>query len=183
MEFNGTYTYSHAIDDAPEQNNIDSGAFFLSDPLNRRRDRGNSLTDRRHAFNGNLVQEFKGFRLSTIFTAQSGDVFNLGSNRNLNGDGTAGTAFQRPLGIGRNTLRAPAVYELNARFGRTFRIRERARIEAFAESTNVLNHDNITGLAVTALVDPAGAILTGPTLAHTTALDQRLIQLGFKFIF
>ena len=183
LEFNGTYTYSHAIDDAPEQNNIDSGAFFLSDPLNRRRDRGNSLTDRRHAFNGNLVQEFKGFRLSTIFTAQSGDVFNLGSNRNLNGDGTAGTAFQRPLGIGRNTLRAPAVYELNARFGRTFRIRERARIEAFAESTNVLNHDNITGLAVTALVDPSGAILTGPTLAHTTALDQRLIQLGFKFIF
>jgi hypothetical protein len=36
---------------------------------------------------------------------------------------------------------------------------------------------------VTASVDPTGAILTGPTLAHTTALDQRLIQLGFKFIF
>ena len=183
LEFNGTYTWSHALDDAPEQNNIDSGAFFLSDPLNRRRDRGNSLTDRRHAFNGNLVQEWKGFRLSSILTMQSGDVFNLGSNKNLNGDGSAGAAFQRPLFVGRNTLRAPAVYEWNLRFSRSFRFKERARLEAFAESTNVLNHDNITGIAVTALVDSTGAILTPATQAHIAALDQRLIQLGFKFVF
>ena len=45
-----TYTWSHAIDDAPEQNNIDSSN-FLSDPTNRRRDRANSLTDKRHVFN------------------------------------------------------------------------------------------------------------------------------------
>lgn len=183
LEFNGTYTWSHALDDAPEQNNIDSGAFFLSDPLNRRRDRGNSLTDRRHAFNGNVVQEWKGFRLSSILTMQSGDVFNLGSNRNLNGDGSAGAAFQRPLFVGRNTLRAPAVYEWNLRFSRSFGFRERARLEAFAESTNVLNHDNITGITSTASVDATGAILTPATQAHTTALDQRLIQIGFKFIF
>ena len=50
-----TWTWSHSIDDAPEQNNIDSGAGFLSDVTNRGRDRGNSLTDRRHAFNGNAV--------------------------------------------------------------------------------------------------------------------------------
>jgi hypothetical protein len=42
FELFGTYTWSHAIDDAPEQNNIDSGNFVLSDPTNRRRDRGNS---------------------------------------------------------------------------------------------------------------------------------------------
>ena len=183
LEFNGTYTWSHALDDAPEQNNIDSAAAVPSDPLNRRRDRGNSLTDRRHAFNGNLLQEWKGFRLSTILTMQSGDVFNLGSNRSLNGDGTAGVAFQRPLYVGRNTLRAPAVYEWNARFSRTFRIKERARLEAFAESTNVLNHDNITGINATAQVDATGAIVTPATQAHTAALDQRLIQLGFKLVF
>ena len=51
-ELFATYTWSHAIDDAPEQNNIDSGnTVTLSDPSNRRRDRGNSLTDRRHVFN------------------------------------------------------------------------------------------------------------------------------------
>jgi hypothetical protein len=39
FELFGSYTWSHAIDDAPEQNNIDSGAFLLSDWSNRRRDR------------------------------------------------------------------------------------------------------------------------------------------------
>jgi len=183
LQFSGTYTYSHAIDDAPEQNNIDSAAAFLSDPTNRLRDRGNSLTDRRHAFNADAVQDWKGFRLSSTFFAQSGDVFNLGSSRNLNGDSSAGAAFQRPLAIGRNTLRAPSVYELNARFSRSFPIRERARLEAFAESTNVLNHDNITGIATTAQVDANGAITSPASLVHTTALDQRLIQFGFKLVF
>ena len=46
LEAFATYTWSHAIDDAPEQNNIDSSNLVLSDPTNRRRDRGNSLTDR-----------------------------------------------------------------------------------------------------------------------------------------
>jgi hypothetical protein len=57
-----TYTWTHAIDDAPEQNVIDSPSFFLSDPTNRRRDRGNSLTDRPNVFNSNLVYtpEWKG---------------------------------------------------------------------------------------------------------------------------
>ena len=183
LDFQGTYTYSHAIDDAPEQNNIDSSAAVLSDPLNRARDRGNSLTDRRHAFNGNLVQYWKGFRLSSTIFAQSGDTFNLGSNRVLNGDTTASTAFQRPLYVGRNTLRGPAVYEWNARFARTFGIRDKGRLEAFAESTNLLNHDNITAINTTAQVDTTGAIVTPATLAHTTALDQRLIQLGFRFLF
>ncbi len=183
LDIQATYTYAHAIDDAPEQNNIDSAAAYLSDPANRRRDRGNALTDRRHALNGSLVQYWKGFRLSSTFFAQSGDTFNLGSNRVLNGDTSAGTAFQRPLYVGRNTLRGPAVYEWNARFGRTFGIRDKGHLEAFAESTNLLNHDNITGINSTAQVDANGAIVTPATQAHTTALDQRLIQIGFRFVF
>ena len=64
-ELFATYTWSHAIDDAPEQNNIDSGnAVTLSDPSDRRRDRGNSLTDRRHVFNltGVFMPEFHASR-------------------------------------------------------------------------------------------------------------------------
>ena len=55
LELFGAYMWSHAIDDAPEQNSIDSTNMVLSDPTNRSRDRGNSLTDRRHVFNGNLL--------------------------------------------------------------------------------------------------------------------------------
>ena len=79
FEMFATYTWSHAIDDAPEQNNIDSSNFLLSDPTNRRRDRGNSLTDRRHAFNGNLVY-------TPILQAGSRALRYLGKRQSLRGD-------------------------------------------------------------------------------------------------
>ena len=146
-----TYTWSHAIDDAPEQNNIDSSN-FLSDPTNRRRDRANSLTDKRHVFNmtGVFLPEFhvsRGFanrilngnQLSLTIQAASGDLFNIGSNRQLNLDSSEPAAFQRPLFIGRNTFRAPAVFELNARYSRFFPIAERYVLEFLAETTNLTN--------------------------------------------
>jgi hypothetical protein len=196
LEMFATYTWSHAIDDAPEQNNIDSPNFLLSDPTNRRRDRGNSLTDRRHAFNGNLVYTpvlqsgnralqylVNGNRIAVIASIQSGDVFNMGSNRVLNGDPSTSSAFQRPLFIGRNTLRAPRTSEFNVRYARLFPIREQMRLEFIAESTNVFNRTNVVGLNSAAAVDFAGNILAWPSLTWTAALDQRLLQLGFRFAF
>jgi hypothetical protein len=191
-----SWTWSHAIDDAPEQNNIDSGAAFLSDITNRRRDRGNSLIDRRHAFNANLVWTSsstasnrvlqylaKNNRIALLYNAQSGENFNMGGNRILNGDNTATAGFQRPLYVGRNTLRAPATSELNMRYSRIFPIKERWKPEFFFESTNIFNHTNVTGINATATVDTLGAITALPTLAWTSALDQRLIQFGFKLTF
>ena len=191
-----TWTWSHSIDDAPEQNNIDSGANYLSDITNRRRDRGNSLTDRRHAFNGNMVWNptakvsskalsylLSNNRLAVLFNAQKGENFNMASNRILNGDTSAGAAFQRPLYVGRNTIVAPSTYELNVRYSRIFPIGERLKPEFFFESTNILNHTNVTGLNVTNTVDTAGAVLTPATRAWTAALDQRLVQFGLKLSF
>ena len=191
-----SYTWSHAIDDAPEQNNIDSGAFLLSDPSNRRRDKGNSLTDRRHSLQASGVYQpdfkfenkvasylAKNNRIGFTLTAISGDVFNIGSNRVLNNDQSTSGTFQRPLYIGRNTYRGPSTYSLDMRYSRIFPIRERMRAEFLVESTNLFNHTNVTGVNTTATVDAAGAILTQPTYAWTSAIDQRLVQLGFKFNF
>jgi len=114
---------------------------------------------------------------------QTGENFNLGSNRVLNGDASTGPAFQRPLYVGRNTLRAPGTYEVNMRYTRTIPIRERFGAEFFVESTNIFNHTNVTGLNSTAAVDVAGNITTPAPLNWTGALDQRLIQLGVKFKF
>lgn len=196
LEFFGTWTWSHAIDDAPEQNNIDSGNFLLSDPTNRRGDRGPSLSDRRHAFNGNMVwsptvASATGFwgalvnnnRLAIAAVIQSGEVFNVGSNRILNGDAATPVAFQRPLFIGRNTLRAPGTWETNVRYSRVFKVGERWRPEFFAESTNIFNRTNVTAINSAAFVDLQGAIVTPPNEAWTGALDQRLIQFGIKLAF
>lgn len=185
-----TWTWSHAIDDAPEQNNIDSASAALSDPTNRRRDRGNSLTDRRHAFNANLVYSPSGGnylirnnRIALLFNAQTGENFNIGSNRALNLDTTAGNAFQRPAFVGRNTVLAPSTAELNIRYSRIFPVGERWKPEFFFESTNLFNRTNVTGINTTATVDTLGNITAPPTYAWTSALDQRLIQLGFKLVF
>ena len=193
-EFYATYTWSHAIDDAPEQNNIDSGANLLSDPTNRRRDRGNSLTDKRHVFNmtGVLMPELKSDnkaanyllnhnRLSFAIVASSGDLFNMGSNKVLNGDSTEGSAFQRPLYVGRNTIRAGWVAEINARYSRLFPVTEKKSVEFLAETTNLGNRLNVIGLNSTATVDAAGNITTPATLAPTGSRDQRLLQLGLRF--
>jgi len=190
-----TYTWSHAIDDAPEQNNIDSSN-FLSDPTNRRRDRANSLTDKRHVLSvtGVFLPEFhishgfanrilNGNQLSLTIQAASGDLFNLGSNRQLNLDASEPAAFQRPLFVGRNTFRAPAVFELNARYSRFFPIAERYILELLAETTNLTNTLNAVGVNSTALVDSAGNTLLPATGAVTVARDQRLVQLGVRVSF
>lgn len=187
-----TYTWSHALDDAPEQNVIDSASQYLSDPTNRRRDHANTFADRRHALtlSGVLEPAFsngKGLgylanhnRLSLVFVARSGDPFNETTSTVLNGDPTA---LQRPLYIGRNTIRGPAVYNLDLRYSRIFPIHERWKPEFFAESSNLFNHSNVTGLNTIATVNAAGVIITPPTFLQTAAGDPRLMQLGLKLSF
>ena len=101
----------------------------------------------------------------------------------MNNDQSTGGTFQRPLFIGRNTYRGPSTYQLDVRYSHIFPIRERYRAGFFAESTNLLNHTNVTGVNTAATVDAAGAITAAPSYAWTSAIDQRLMQLGFKFNF
>lgn len=193
-QYSISYTWSHAIDDAPEQNVLDSADLLPSDPSDRARDRGNSLTDRRHALTAYGVFEPRfrmapgwaarlanSNRFSFVLTALSGDALNLGSNRVLNADASIPAALQRPLFVGRNTLRAPAVVEADVRYTRIIPVWERLQAEIFAECSNVFNRTNITGLDTIAQVDAAGRITAAPPLTSTSALESRTVQIGVRW--
>jgi len=183
---------------------MSSSSLIPEDPTNRSRDYGNSFSDRRHAFSGTGVLHphfdisgpmkyvANNNQLTFILQATSGDIFNIGSNRNLNGDPTVPATLQRPLFVGRDTYRGPNIYELNLRYSRFFPITERIRPEFFGEFTNLFNHGNFAGGSATsgpaintvATVDAAGNIITPPNFARINSImDPRFIQFGFRLSF
>ena len=198
------YAWSHAIDDAPEENVLDSGAgIALSDPTNRRRDKGNSPTDRRHILTMNGVWDptvkasnhllnylLNNNQFGFFVNAAQGDIFNIVANANLLGYAEP-SRVGRPNFIGRNTFRGQNVYQMDLRYSRFIPIREHYKLELIGEASNLFNHTNATNYNVTANVFTSAAqgvvgnISSLPAnfgLASATR-DPRYIQAGAKFSF
>lgn len=193
---NASYTWSHAIADAPEANSYENSN-YIEDPTNRRRDRGNSYINRPNSFtlSGVYAPTFKlsnrfvsalasNNNLSLLVNASSGDQQNLVTGANLNGD-TLSVGQQRPLNVGRNTLRTPNIFQADARFTRTFgTLFDRVKPQIFVEANNVLNRSNVTTINTTASANAAGAITAQPTLARvSTVLEARILQFGARIEF
>ena len=188
-----SYTWSHSISDAPETYGYDQSA-LIEDPTNRARDLGNSIINRPNAFTMStvLMPTFKlsntwanrlanGNQLTLLANLSSGDQFNETTSTILNGD-PVGSGIQRPLFVGRDTLRGPNIYQIDMRYTRTlFGIRDRFHVKVLAEANNVFNIKNITSINTTATTTSTGIITVPPTLAPTsTVLEGRLLQLGIR---
>jgi hypothetical protein len=191
---NAAYTWSHTIGDAPDANSFEQN-IPIEDPTNRRRDRGNSIVNRPNAFlfTAVLAPTFKidnkfwnrlanDNQLTFLGNLSSGDQQNMTSSVTpLNGD-AANTSNQRPLFIGRDTIRTSNVYQFDARYTRTLlRIKERIAPKIIAEANNIFNHKNITSLntvvPTTSLGVPTIPAVFPPT---STVLEARIIQLGIR---
>ncbi len=203
---NANYTYGHAIDDAAQVDTYDCDG-VITNALNRNFDRGNACVDRPNTFNllavfAPKVHYDSGFAnalvndntLETTWNLMSGQVQNEVTNTNLTGD-TLSSSYQRPLGVGRNSLRGPGIYQFDVRYtrglGNWF---DRIQPQLFAESANVFNrHSNVTSLNETATVvgltsgaptATSGTVVTPPSGAFTsTLMTARLIEFGAKINF
>ncbi|HEY7209658.1 MAG TPA: TonB-dependent receptor [Bryobacteraceae bacterium] len=185
-----SYTYSKALNDV--------GEFFFSSPLdnfNIWRDWARSDDDQRHrvVFDGTVHSPMgkastawerisHGFQLSGILQYYSALPFNVTTGANTI-QGTAARPTVHGDFIGRNTGHGFDFLSLSARLSRTFAFGERWRLEAFAESFNVLNHRNN--------LIPNGTFGTGayplnplPSFGRPTAVgDPRSLQLALRLTF
>ncbi len=192
MQFNASYTWSHVISDAPEVNTFEQN-LGVSNTLNKKFDRGNASVNRPNAFNMSAVLEPK-FDLSNpvgrllannnmlaiLGNLSSGDQATLlASNTTFYGD-TATSGVARPAFVGRNSLRSPSIYQVDARYTRTFpKIVDRFAPTFFLEANNITNTNNITGLAVTQAVNTTTGVGTGAvTTQRSSVLEQRIVQWG-----
>ncbi|MBS1813258.1 MAG: TonB-dependent receptor [Acidobacteria bacterium] len=197
MQINANYTWSHAITDAPEVNTFEQN-LGLSNTLNRKFDRGNSSVNRPSAFNMTAVLEpTNNFQnrfaheiaahnmLALLFNISSGDQGNiLASNQTVNGDpSTSGVG--RPAFVGRNTVRSPNIAQIDARYTRSFpRIWDRVELAFLLEANNLMNHNNVTGIAITQPIASDGTASGSPLPpSRTTVLEQRIVQWGVKASF
>jgi hypothetical protein len=214
FSFNANYTWSHALDYG-ENNQTATVASNLLDPQNLRIEYGNSNQNvpNRLVVNSVLTSpwDFKGplkyllndFELSPSYALQSGLPYSIatsgtlstafvppgGAANNLSGigggvNGSNGT-FRLP-NVARNGFSQPKTNVLDLRISKRFAITERARLELYGESFNILNHQNVTGvntlgytLGNTSTTTGGVTTVTGNTLTfNTSPANPALSQFG-----
>ncbi len=189
---NASYTWSHSLSDAPELWGYDQST-AIEDPINRNMDYGNSVINRPQAFTMSAVYmpTFKadsrfwnylanGNQLTLLANISSGDEESITTSTVLNGDPIG--APQRPLGIGRDTVSTPNIYQIDTRLTRTlYSYRERLNVKFIFEANNIFNTRNITSTSTTAVTNALGVITTAPTFAPVSSvLEGRLLQIGIR---
>jgi hypothetical protein len=197
-----SYTWAHAISNTPEGNTFEFST-PVEDTSNPKRDRGNSSINRPDALTISLVYEpnthfenrilngaIRNNTFALLGNMSSGDEQTIFVSPKINGDGLA---TSRPLYVGRNTVRAPKVYQYDMRYTRTLAtLFNRVQPKLLIEGNNIFNRSNVTSIntvatVVTAAGDsrgPIGTVITAPSLLPTsTVLEARILQFGLKIDF
>jgi carboxypeptidase family protein/TonB-dependent receptor-like protein len=196
-----TYTLARGVDNAPLTGTyvVGSGDDRVSDPTDLNREEGVTPFNQTHtlAVSAVLAPTKSGSglgpalmnnnQLGVILQTNSGLPFNIRSNLDLNQDGVNN---DRPLGIERNAGRLGRVVNLDLRYSRFLPFRDSMRGELFFEAKNLFNTANIAGVNRVVTTDAQGnpvntLVFHGdqyPT-AGKSGYDQRVMQLGVKFLF
>lgn len=205
------YTWSHALDFG-ENNQTASVANNLLDPQDIRAEYGNSIQDVTNRFVVSSVMTspwifhsaatkylLNDWELSPSYSIQNGLPYNITTSGTLSsaftptgtrsaiGGGINGSnGTYRVPGIARNSFRQPTTNVLDLRISKRFAITERAKLELYGESFNLLNHQNVTGvntlgytLGNTSVTSGGVKTVTGNTLTfNTSPADPTVSQFG-----
>ena len=196
-----TYTLARGVDNAPLTGTyvVGSGDDRVSDPTNLDREKGVTPFNQTHTLavsavfaptksgSGLAAALINNNQLGVILQANSGLPFNIRSNLDVNQDGVNN---DRPLGIERNAGRLGRVVNLDLRYSRFIPFRDAMRGELFFEAKNLFNTANIAGVNRVVTTDAQGNPVNAlvfhgdqyPT-AGKSGYDQRVMQLGLKFLF
>jgi len=202
----GNYTYSKAIDTSTDFNS-DYGP---QDPTDINLDRSLSSFNEGHKVVAAAVIDspwkqkiLSGFQFSPIVSYHSGHPFNLLAGGEVNGNNH--TTNERPIGAPRNTGLGPNYVDFDGRLSWLHKFGEKASVQFTAEGFNIPNRTNfasvnnevgpvfgltpgfttfnVHGIRPGTAFAGGGVATSSTSLAFTSALPMRQIQLGLRFSF
>ncbi len=198
------YTYSHVLDNRPDQTAVVPGTFddakFAQDPKDLNGDHASGDNDVRHRvvlsavwnldYAGGIQNPMlrfltSGWTLSGIVFVQTGQPYSatMGTNVDLNNDGN--TRNDRAPGFGRNSFRLPTQFSVNPRIGKHIPLGP-VDLELIAEAFNIFNNNNVSGVSTTYYSFNAAAnTLTRLSSfeTRTSSSGPRIVQLAAKVTF
>lgn len=181
FQMNAHYLYSSSITYVFFTGGANTGV--PSDWNNRSIDeRGPNDYFQRHRFTAQGIYELPyGLQLSAFLIAASGLPVNPLTGVDNNGDGNV---LDRPVGLGRNSYRAPYQNTVDISLLKRIPITERVRAELRVEGTNLLNRSNYLKLNAT-YGDTALPLATflQPVAGLANSDPARQLQVGVRFIF
>ena len=184
------YTYSKAMDDAPDF------TYWASNQMQPGAERALTSFDQRQRIVVAAVADspfhapvLRGFELAPVLQYNSPHPFNLYSGTDVNGDRT--NFADRPPGVGRNTGIGPNYANMDLRLSWRYKVSEKASLRFTAEAFNLFNRTNYS--RVNDEVGPAYAgpfnvhgsstLLPNQPLGFTADYSKREIQMGARVSF
>ncbi len=195
LQFNGNYTWSHALDYG-QNNQTATTANNLLDPQDIRAEYGNSITNipNRLVLGGIVTAPWKytgwlgyllnDYEASPSLQIQSGLPYSVGTSGTLTTGYTASGAVVNAIGGGvngsngtfrmpgfeRNGFQQPKTTVLDLRLSKRFNIADRVKLEFLGEAFNIVNHQNVTGVNTTAFTVGSVSATKTNTLTYTTSV-------------
>jgi hypothetical protein len=198
FSLHGSYTFSKTI------SNYESTANLSDYPQeqNRALERAVSRQSVPQRFTFDFVSQvarnvplLRGFKFSTLVSAQSGQFYNIFAG--IDANGSTNSLDQRPGTLGRDTLKGPSIFSWDMRVARSVHFNERLSGEFTFDLFNATNRINVSDLNTVCECDlPAGSFSPSALKGTTASLNplfgfdtarQTLnpfqVQYGFKLRF